>query len=272
MFVNLIFDFLKGNKKLWQAWWLTWVLPRICMTVIVTLLLQSPSNNVLIYLLVALFFDWTFTVFGAIASWQCSNNSESRGWSSIARGLILVGPFLGFAQLSGSSSDFTSNTLLNFSMICALIMLVIWFISNPNKPNFFNKKLLMPIAILISYTLFFTGEVFWGYTNLLIKTMTAEFSITNKKLPIMLDSETEFTKVYLSHRTINYQYTLTNIDNTSKESFIEKMKPQLINRACGSEQTHTVLTHGFDFSYNYNDQKGTPFANISVKNADCILK
>jgi hypothetical protein len=270
-------DYIKGNRKLWQAWWLIWILPQAVIYLLLAFLFQGTEKTfitidiILLFLLLGL--SWFFYVLGAVSSWQCSNNCKNRIWSSIARALIIIGPLWQIARLIGEDPNTTINLPLTLSLFGILPMLAVWLFSNPNRPTFFNKKYLMPIVILVVYSMLFIGTIVVQYDALTSVAMKTEFTAMNKKLPLLLDTETEFTKIYLNNHIINYQYRLINIDAenfNNKSTFVNKMRKQLVHDACENKNTSETLNHGFDLSYNYMDKNNMPIVNILVKQTDCI--
>lgn len=93
----------------------------------------------------------------------------------------------------------------------------------------------------------------------------------NKDLPVMIDSETEFTKMVFENDTLYYHYRLVNTPTTkvNKEKFHDFMHKQIIEHACNKSEPNETLSLGYNLSFNYVDKAGEPLTTILITPSDC---
>lgn len=82
--------FLKGERKLWQAFWFTWVLPQVILGSYISE--RIYIGNYYSYIM-WVFFYLAVTIFGFISVWRCAPNCKVHEWGdykNTARELLIV--------------------------------------------------------------------------------------------------------------------------------------------------------------------------------------
>lgn len=98
-----------------------------------------------------------------------------------------------------------------------------------------------------------------------------EIENENKSLPQMLDSETEFFKMYFSNNTLGLQYRLVNRDaNDIKSSTYQTyLRNQILPKACSKADPNPMLAKGYNLLFEYFDKNKAPVVVILIKPSDC---
>ena len=90
-------QFWRGERRLWQAFWLLWVAGSLLLAALAGLLallagmpaaLAAEQRILLVMLKVVSFNPWYLYCW--VAVWRCAVNCSSRGWTFIARLLVLL--------------------------------------------------------------------------------------------------------------------------------------------------------------------------------------
>jgi hypothetical protein len=162
----ILFNLLNGKTKLWKAWWLFWQLP-IGIILLINLKIGYAAqdfqfNNglfLLLYFCIAIA-DGFFRILAPFAIWKCSHNCKSKGWSSIARILIVLYPIFAVMQIFGNTGQAELNRInklsllsLNAAMFVAISIIVIYLMGKffkSKKILSFTHKYFAPIFILLS--------------------------------------------------------------------------------------------------------------------------
>jgi hypothetical protein len=90
----------------------------------------------------------------------------------------------------------------------------------------------------------------------------------NKKMPIMVDSETRLDNVSpLPGKSFAYNYTLLNdtAETLDVPTLKAAMTPQITNRALTTKEFQPILTEGVTVIYKYFDKNGKYLFEIPVK-------
>lgn len=268
MLIRDIFEgFLNGKRKLWQAWWLIWVLPTVVFNFLANDSLLDNASQLVVYLVIGIF--CFFYVFGAVASWQCVDNSNSRFWSGLAAGLIVLSPIFSLGKLSMHYEGMHFNFLVNFSLIGVLVMIITLILGRKDKKNFFSKKYLMASVIAVTYLSLFVGTLIVEVDEQGQEAIIAYVALYNKNLPIRLDKITVLRKVYVANKVVNYQYAVDADKSALNLAVFYKMKEAISPKACANRLLRWFLTHGYSLSYNYNDIQGKAIVKILIKETDC---
>ncbi len=141
--------FLTGKAKLWQAYWLIWILPGVVIAAISLYLIDNPNAKHIISLLmplalVAELLIGIYLLFAPYIVWKCSANTSSKGWRSVARILLVLGLPL---SISGAIPILIATS-------CAALIILLYLIAKISKnPKLvaFNDKYTFPILLVIGY-------------------------------------------------------------------------------------------------------------------------
>lgn len=136
-----------GKAKLWHVWWLYWKIPTaiLCVLFAVVNIISYKSNILILPLLIFIFIELTAPFF----AWKCSSNTKSKGWTSIARICLIIGPILSISH----SNQGDINNAFSLRIIVATLIIISWYfvskkISSSALINF-NDKYIYPIYIII---------------------------------------------------------------------------------------------------------------------------
>ncbi|HSW69136.1 MAG TPA: hypothetical protein VLI69_03115 [Gammaproteobacteria bacterium] len=153
---------LKGETKLWKAYWLFYCLPLwIFGGIFLTTSKNFYSEAPLIALIILLIYGF-FEILSPYAAWKCAHNCNSKGWTSIARGVIVLMPILAASQLY---SQHITNKILDFSSYTTIAIIAFYLIgklSRSQKIINFNEKYVIPVLIIIGRCFLFIGLIFAG--------------------------------------------------------------------------------------------------------------
>lgn len=99
----------------------------------------------------------------------------------------------------------------------------------------------------------------------------AEIEKENKKLPTMIDADTELYKINFSDNTLNYYFKLINTDanNVNKSYIHDYARNNILKEACNKSNPDPSLTNGYNLLYNYEDKNGVLVTKILIKPSDC---
>lgn len=102
----------------------------------------------------------------------------------------------------------------------------------------------------------------------------ADIAKKNKQLPIMIDSDTEFTSMAVDGNTLIYQYKLVNIDGESinKDALYGLLREAILKNACDRSDPDPAMALGYHFSFVYNDRNNTPIFSVDIQPSDCDIK
>ena len=94
----------------------------------------------------------------------------------------------------------------------------------------------------------------------------------NRRLPIMVDSETQLVSTTGVGRVLQYNYHLLNLTVTPDQAsaLLNNERPRLISFACSTPATrNTFLKRGITLRYAYTDRNGYDLFTIEVAPKDC---
>ncbi|OGT11425.1 MAG: hypothetical protein A2X77_04345 [Gammaproteobacteria bacterium GWE2_42_36] len=128
---SLMRRFWKGEKKLYQAWWLIYALPAMLVHIISQFLLISNFFNstssfiVFITSTLILTFMALLSLTAPIIVWRCSKNASIVFWIFMAKFLLIIGPMIApYMQLSPGPVPFSFFN--SISMLLGVSALVCW--------------------------------------------------------------------------------------------------------------------------------------------------
>ena len=187
--IMLVRRFVSGKNKLWQAWWLFFILPAyLTSSVLLYVLLPLDSlgylvampmklvvNAVILLSLVIVFLmAWLFQSVGAVASWQCALNCSNVIYTYLVKFWLVSGPVWLWILNKEVYFQFTSNgffvskslaqPLISPLMLSVgtVFMLLAWILSWKGGAAFFkNQTYLIPSLIFTAYSIFFLGNFSW---------------------------------------------------------------------------------------------------------------
>ena len=90
--MNLIKSFWKGERQLWQAFWLLFILGYLALLVI-TASIYIALKDILSYRIldvINLVLNVPFLIYASIATWRCSKNTKWTIWTWLARCIIIL--------------------------------------------------------------------------------------------------------------------------------------------------------------------------------------
>lgn len=96
----------------------------------------------------------------------------------------------------------------------------------------------------------------------------------NKRLPMMIDQETEWMSSMGLDGVFVYSYRLVNrsAKDIDPSQLVAALKPQVTNAACSTPETRdTFLKRGVILRYTYSDKDRIHIAGIEVSPGDCGL-
>ena len=94
----------------------------------------------------------------------------------------------------------------------------------------------------------------------------------NRRLPIMVDSETQLVSTTGIDRVLQYNYRLINVTFSQDEvsAVRNNVRPHLVSVACSTPATrNTFLKRGITLHYAYTDRNGYDLFTIEVAPKDC---
>jgi hypothetical protein len=94
---------------------------------------------------------------------------------------------------------------------------------------------------------------------------------TNRKLPMMVDSETRLVKTTGSQSLFTYQYTMVNIGSSDIDAgrLSAALEPEIAGKACADSSMREILNSGVTLRYSYDDKYGTHVADVDITAGDC---
>ena len=104
------------------------------------------------------------------------------------------------------------------------------------------------------------------------KYLAAASAEVNRRLPIMVDSETQLVSTTGLDRVLQYNYRLVNVSVTQAQaaSLMRIVRPGILRSACSTPQTrNTFLKRGVTLRYAYADRSGYDLFTIEVAPRDC---
>ena len=153
---------LKGETKLWKAYWLFYCLPLWIFNGIFLSASQSFYSEAPLITLILLLIYGFFEILAPYAVWRCAHNCESKDWRSIARGVIVLAPILVISKLY---SQHIMNKVLDFSSYTTIVIIALYLIgklSRSPKVLNFNDKYVIPALIIIGRCFLFIGLLLAG--------------------------------------------------------------------------------------------------------------
>jgi hypothetical protein len=94
----------------------------------------------------------------------------------------------------------------------------------------------------------------------------------NRRLPIMVDSETQLVSTTAMNRVLQYNYHLVNVIVTPDQAttLLNYERPRIRNFACSTPATrNTFLKRGITLRYAYTDRNGYDLFTIEVTPQNC---
>src|SRR5262249_28735190 len=94
----------------------------------------------------------------------------------------------------------------------------------------------------------------------------------NKKLPILVDKETEFVSSAGLDGVLVYNYRLVNVSAADVDvpQFLGALKPRITSSACTTPETRdTFLKKGVTLRYSYADKASVFVVSLDVIPKDC---
>jgi len=138
---------LKGEAKLWQAWWL---FSHFAFIILWVCFLLVPKNNATLILML-IFIGAVLAVLSPLVIWRCSSNCKSRGWTSVARILLVLYPLLLMIREVGTEKS-PSNLLL-ISLVFSICIVLIYLTAKLTKSKimtYYSDKYFIPTLLIIS--------------------------------------------------------------------------------------------------------------------------
>jgi hypothetical protein len=99
-----------------------------------------------------------------------------------------------------------------------------------------------------------------------------ELIALKKKLPIMLDSETELYGIYFIKHDVVYVNRLINMDAgtiTNRELFYNLSRNDLLKNVCNKANPNRTLQEGDTLIFKYTDKNRLPLFDVVIKPSDC---
>ena len=94
----------------------------------------------------------------------------------------------------------------------------------------------------------------------------------NRRLPIMVDSETQLVSTTAMNRVLQYNYHLVNVTVTADQAttLLNNERSRIRNFACSTPATrNTFLKRGITLRYAYTDRNGYDLFTIEVTPENC---
>lgn len=93
----------------------------------------------------------------------------------------------------------------------------------------------------------------------------------NKKLPMMIDSETRLDTTTGGNKTFQYNYTLVNYSaaNISSQEIHNALEQKIINGVCTTKEMEAFVKKGVTVAYAYYGNDGKQITVISVAPSQC---
>jgi len=90
----LLVDLLTGKAKLWQAWWLSYIIPS---AILAAILNQIITRNLIVSPIVTwvvIFLSGFVTTLAPYAIFKCLDNCVSKGWTWVVGVALVLMPWL----------------------------------------------------------------------------------------------------------------------------------------------------------------------------------
>lgn len=102
------------------------------------------------------------------------------------------------------------------------------------------------------------------------ETLQKIYDNTKVSLPMMVDGATRLDSIVLNGNTLNYFYTLTNLDSIDVgASVFKEFSMSIKNKACTTPITREALDEGGVFGFHYYNKNSDFFGNVNVEKKDC---
>lgn len=127
------------------------------------------------------------------------------------------------------------------------------------------------IVFVISFVLaYFAAQYFFSKndstSNAMLLETTAEM---NRSMPKMMDSETRLDSTSVENSTLNYHYTLINIDKDNTVLDFEDVKSEMIKKAQDNLDTNPVMKdyreNNISLQYIFKDKKSNHIFDYTVQ-------
>ena len=127
------------------------------------------------------------------------------------------------------------------------------------------------IVFVISFVLaYFAAQYFFSKNdstpNAMLLETTAEM---NRSMPKMMDSETRLDSTSVENSTLNYHYTLINIDKENTVLDFEDVKSEMIKKAQDNLDTNPVMKdyreNNISLQYIFKDKKNNHIFDYTVQ-------
>lgn len=146
----MLLSYLKGEEKLWKAFWIFGVLIPILLdllTGLVGVFFKSPY-----FLSLMLTITTVSLAYGILATWQCASNCNKRLWMWLARMTVIL--FIIFILFYAWNMSINKYILLanSFFNACFIIFVSIWLFKR--NTDGFIYKFLIPVSLLLGLTCF----------------------------------------------------------------------------------------------------------------------
>ena len=116
-----------------------------------------------------------------------------------------------------------------------------------------------------------TSFCFWGKKDTLHDTLVKTANNMNKKLPLMVDKETEAVNVHVDKHDLIFRYKLINYDKS--ESDLDQMKyiisTDTKNALCSTPETNKLLNQGVGEKFMYYDRNNIYLFMFYINKNDC---
>ena len=178
-----------------------------------------------------------------------------------------------YIQLSKSFGQFPMYVLLAaqytyFPFICVAI----WRSANKyTGPNYW--AILAKVAIVLGVLMLIsnTFTIYESFTKVTENQLLETADLLNKSLPIMVDNVTKLHRVSAEKKWLTYHYQIIGLNSSEIDpaAIYKRMRPQLISKACGSEDMKALFQNGVTVSYSYTAGNNALIANIVVTPSDC---
>ena len=129
------------------------------------------------------------------------------------------------------------------------------------------------VAMLVTAGLHMSGfSFFGGQSDPHSKESLTEVAATlNKNMPMVVDAETELTRVEGLEGVLVYHYRLVNHSaaQLNGADLRDDLQPNVVTAICGKPEPRKLLDQGVAFRYMYADKDMVPVTQIDVTIADC---
>lgn len=136
-----------------------------------------------------------------------------------------------------------------------------------------KKKISIPQMIVfgISFVLaYFAAQYFFSNNESSVQAMLIETSKElNKSMPKMMDAETRLDSASAGNATLNYHYTLINVEKNNGELDFEAIKTELMKNAQDNLDTNPVMKayreNDISLHYIFKDKQQNSVFDYTVK-------